>query len=267
MSIQCRIGDDRIARVVIDHVGRRNALTYEMFSVLAELWPRLSADPRVRCVIVTGAGEDAFCAGADLSVDFSRHPDIDDLVNQALLKTCAIRKPIVAAINGACVAGGFELMLSCDLRAAVHGSRFGLPEVRWGIFPSGGAAMKLARQIPYARAMEMLLIGRLIDAEEARDLGLIGRVLPSHSALQEWAEDTARVLSANSPAALQATKRFAGQMHTADCRRWAEVEAALVTEVRGTEQVNEGISAFLEKRAPEYGEMSAEFMSGVHDPE
>jgi enoyl-CoA hydratase len=234
----------------IDNEGRRNALTREMFEELAALWPVLDASA-ARCIVVTGAGDVAFCSGADLSVDWSSDPDLDTLVDHALLKTQTFTKPIVAAVNGHAVAGGLELILSCDIRIAAQDARFGFPEVRWGIFPSGGGALKLESQIGYTWARDLLLTGRLITADEAQAIGLVGQVVPSGDVL-DTAMQRAASIAANSPVAVTAVKRFLSQ-------RAARVFAAVALEedreaqhVRASSDRLEGIEAFLKRRPPDY---------------
>jgi len=155
---------------------------------------------------LTGAGERAFSSGADMSGDLSADPETARLVNHALLKNRAYAKPIVAAVNGDCVAGGLELLISTDVRAAAPHARFGLPEVRWSIYPFGGATVKLVQQVGYVHAMELLLTARLIDAAEAARIGLVNRVVPA-DAVMPWALETAKTIAANSPTAVQAVKQ------------------------------------------------------------
>jgi enoyl-CoA hydratase/carnithine racemase len=138
-------------------------------------------------VILTGAGDKAFSSGADLGGDLSAGPETARIVNRALLKTTPFSKPIVAAVNGDCVAGGLELLLSTDIRAAVREARFGLPEVKWSIYPFGGATVKLIHLIGYVHAMDLLLTGRLIDADAAMRLGLVNRVVPAAELMPNFA--------------------------------------------------------------------------------
>ena len=152
------------------------------------------------------AGEQAFCAGADMSGDLSVDVDTATVVNHALLKHHPFSKPIIAAVNGDCVGGGLELLLATDIRATVPDARFGLPEVRWSIYPFGGATVKLIHQIGYVHAMELLLTANLIDAATAAQLGLVNRVVP-REALLPWALETADTIAAHSPTAVQAVKQ------------------------------------------------------------
>ena len=250
MEIRLSEHGPHIAVVTIDNQPRRNAMTRQMMAELADLWDRL-AETKHRCVVLTGAGDRAFTSGADLSGDLSASEETADYVNRALMKHSVFPKPIVAAVNGDCVAGGVELLLSTDIRAAAATARFGLPEVRWGIYPFGGAALKLVRQIGHVHAMDLLLTGRLIGAAEACALGLVNRVLPPPE-LMPWALKTAESIAANSPAAVQAVKE---QIATTAAERDREREAfeqALGDRVRGSPDFQEGVAAFLEKRTPNY---------------
>ena len=156
MEIQVQEHSAHIVIVTIDHQPRRNAMTRQMMAELAAVWDRLEHSP-VRCIILTGASERAFSAGADMRGDLSADPEMARIVNHALLKHHPFSKPIIAAVNGDCVAGGLELLLSTDIRATVPHARFGLPEVHWSIYPFGGATVKLIQQIGYVHAMELLL--------------------------------------------------------------------------------------------------------------
>src|SRR2546427_12368623 len=158
-----------------------------MMAELAELWDRLERSS-CRCIVLTGAGDRAFSAGADLSGDLSAGPETARVVSHALLKQRAYSKPIVAAVNGDCIGGGLELLLSTDIRAAAPHARFGLPEVRWSIYPFRGATVKLVQQIGYVHPTDLLLTGKLIDAAEAARLGPANRAVPPASPLT-WALD------------------------------------------------------------------------------
>src|SRR6266853_918451 len=166
---------------------------------------RVERDADCRVVILTGAGEKAFSSGADLAGDLSASPETAAVISRALLKNTPFSKPIVAAVNGDCVAGGVELLLSTDIRAAVPQARFGLPEVRWSIYPFGGATVKLTQQIGHVHAMDLLLTGRLVDAGFAVRIGLVNAIV-ERATLMDWALDTAAMIAANSPSAVQAVK-------------------------------------------------------------
>ncbi len=196
---------DNIAIVTIDNQPRRNAMSRDMIADLAAIWNRLEISEH-RCVVITGAGEKAFSSGADLGGDLSASVELAAKINRGLLKTDAFPKPIIAAVNGDCVAGGLELMLAADIRLAAPHARFGLPEVRWSIYPFGGSTTKLVAQIGYVHAAELLLGGELISAEEAAAIGLVNRVVPAEELL-DAALSKAELIAANSPSAVQAVKR------------------------------------------------------------
>jgi enoyl-CoA hydratase/carnithine racemase len=193
MTIHVQEQSRHVVLVTIDHQPRRNAMTRPMLAELARLWDTFER-ASYRCIILTGAGEQAFCAGADMSGDLSVDVETANVVNHALLKHHPFSKPIIAAVNGDCVGGGLELLLATDIRATVPQARFGLPEVRWSIYPFGGATVKLIQQIGYVHAMELLLTADLIDAATAARIGLVNRVVP-REALLPWALE----IAANSP--------------------------------------------------------------------
>jgi enoyl-CoA hydratase/carnithine racemase len=251
MEIRVDRSETHIAIVTIANEPRRNAMTRAMMADLAELWDRLDQDDDCRVVVLTGAGDKGFCSGADLGGDLSASPEAARVINRALLKDTAFSKPIVAAVNGDCVAGGVELLLSTDIRAAVREARFGLPEVRWSIYPFGGATVKLAQQIGHAHAMDLLLTGRLVDAAFAERVGLINLVV-ERDRLMPWALETAAAIAANSPSAVQAvrTQISSGIADYAKSREAMEQE--LGERVRAGRHFAEGVAAFREKRKPDY---------------
>jgi enoyl-CoA hydratase/carnithine racemase len=240
-----------IAIVTIANEPRRNAMTRAMMADLAELWGRLDQDEECRAVVLTGAGDKAFSSGADLAGDLSASPEIADVINRALLKDTPFSKPIVAAVNGDCVAGGVELLLSTDIRAAAPEARFGLPEVRWSIYPFGGATVKLTQQIGYVHAMDLLLTGRLVDAAFAERIGLVNRVV-ERAGLMPWALETAAAIAANSPAAVQAVRTQISTGIAEYAKSREALEQQFGDRVRASRHFTEGVSAFLEKRKPDY---------------
>jgi enoyl-CoA hydratase/carnithine racemase len=250
MDIHVREHDRHVVVVTIDNQPRRNAMSRQMMAELARQWDELEAGS-CRCIVLTGAGERAFCAGADMTGDLSAAPDTARIVNHALLKHRPYGKPIVAAVNGDCAGGGVELLLSTDIRAAAPHARFGLPEVRWAVYPFGGATVKLIQQIGYVHAMELLLTGRLIDAAEATRLGLVNRVVAADG-LMAWALETAELIAANSPAAVQAVKRQISATIAEHALSREALEQELGDRVRASADFKEGIAAFREKRPPRY---------------
>lgn len=251
MKIDLRRQGRHIAIVTIDNQPRLNAMTRQMLAELGRLWDELERDD-CRCIILTGAGERAFTVGADISGDLAAGPEMARMVSHALLKADAYRKPIIAAVNGDCIGGGIELMLSTDIRASVPKARFGLTEVKWSIYPFGGATIKLIQQIGYVHAMDLLLTARLIDAEQAARLGLINRVVPQ-SELMDWAIATAEAIAANSPSAVQAVKRQVSATIADHARTREALEQELGDAVRASPDFVEGVAAFREKRQPRYG--------------
>ena len=250
MEIRVREHSRHVVILTIDNQARLNAMSRQMMTDLARLWDELERGS-CRCIVLTGAGERAFSAGADMSGDLSAAPETAQVVGHALLKHHVFSKPIVAAVNGDCVGGGVELLLSTDVRAAAPHARFGLPEVRWSIYPFGGATIKLVRQIGYVHAMDLLLTGRLVDAVEAARLGLVNRVVPAEG-LMTWALETAEAIAANSPAAVQAVKRQISATAGEHALSREALEQELGDRVRASADFKEGVAAFREKRRPHY---------------
>jgi enoyl-CoA hydratase/carnithine racemase len=236
--------------LTIDNQARMNAMSRAMMVELVRLWDELERGP-CRCIVLTGAGPRAFTAGADMSGDLSARAEMAQMVGRALLKSDPYTKPIVAAVNGVCAGGGVELLLATDIRAAAPHARFGLPEVKWSIYPFGGATIKLIQQIGYVHAMELLLTGGLIEAEEAARLGLINRVV-SAERLMPWAMETAERIAANSPSAVQAVKQQISTTLAEHARSREALEQELGDRVRASAHFQEGVAAFRAKRQPRY---------------
>ena len=248
---------DHTLVVTMNRPEKRNALSGDMLAIMSEAWDRVNEDPDVRVAILTGAGG-AFCAGADLSAMTSSHPSesfesgaFDPSVIKSLLKGFRLTKPLIAAVEGPAIAGGTEILQATDIRVAGESARFGVSEVRWGLYPLGGSAVRLPRQIPYTVAADLLLTGRHIKAPEARELGLIGHVVPDGGALEK-AHEIAGLIAANGPLAVQAvlrTIRDSEGLHENDTwKADAEVGAA----VFASEDAKEGPKAFMEKRSPQF---------------
>ena len=250
MEIRVTPHGPHVVVLTIDNQPRMNAMTRSMMAELARLWDELERGPS-RCIVLTGAGERAFTAGADMSGDLSASEDTARIINHALLKDHVYTKPIVAAVNGDCAGGGVELLLCTDIRAAAPHARFGLPEVKWSVYPFGGATIKLVQQIGYVHAMELLLTATLIDAAEAARLGLINRVVPA-AGLMPWALETADRIAANSPAAVQAVKQQISATIAEHARSREALEQELGDRVRASAHFREGVAAFREKRPPRY---------------
>jgi len=250
MKIRVESHGAHVVVVTIDNQPRLNAMTRAMMVDLGRLWDELDRGP-CRAIVLTGAGERAFSAGADMSGDLSAPAEMARVVSHALLKLDEFSKPIVAAVNGDCAGGGVELLLCTDVRAAASHARFGLPEVKWSVYPFGGATIKLVQQIGYVHAMELLMTAKLIDAGEAARIGLVNRVVPA-AELMPWALETADRIAANSPSAVQAVKRQISATIAEHARAREALDQTLGDRVRASADFQEGIAAFREKRQPRY---------------
>jgi enoyl-CoA hydratase len=243
--------------VTMNRPHARNALSGPMMALMREAWDRVDGDPAIRACILTGAGG-AFCAGADLKAMTASHPGdsfrsgaMDLSVIDSLLKGRRLTKPLIAAVEGAAIAGGTEILQATDIRIAGQSARFGVSEARWGLFPLGGSAVRLVRQIPYTVAADILLTGRHITAEEALRIGLIGHVVPDGQALAK-ALEIADMIAANGPLAVQAILRTIRQTEGMAENEAFAVEAKIGMAVFTSEDAKEGPRAFAEKRKPEF---------------
>ncbi|NYI77440.1 crotonase/enoyl-CoA hydratase family protein [Nocardioides panzhihuensis] len=242
--------------VTMNRPERRNALSSEMLRIMEDAWDRVNSDPEIRVCILTGAGG-YFCAGMDLKAADEKPPSesfdegFDPTVLKGLLKGFRLTKPLIAAVEGPAIAGGTEILQGTDIRVAGESAKFGVAEARWSLYPMGGSAVRLPRQIPYTVAAELLLTGRTLKAPEAKELGLIGHVVPDGTALEK-AHELADMIAANGPLAVQAilrTMRESEGKHEDEC--WAD-DAKVGAAVFASEDAKEGPKAFLEKRKPEF---------------
>ena len=240
--------------VTMNRPEKRNALSAEMMQIMVEAWDRVDSDPEIRSCILTGAGG-FFCAGMDLKAATKRSPDdsfragFDPTVIKGLLKGFRLTKPLIAAVEGPAVAGGTEILQGTDIRVAGESAKFGVSEAKWSLYPMGGSAVRLVRQIPYTVACDILLTGRHISAAEAKEFGLIGHVVPDGQALTK-ALEIAEVINGNGPLAVQAilkTIRETEGMHEEEA---FGPDTANGIPVFLSEDSKEGPKAFLEKRKP-----------------
>ncbi len=246
---------DHTLVVTMNRPEARNALSGEMLGIMVEAWNRVDEDDDVRCCVLTGAGG-AFCAGADLKSMSKNSPSdsfekgtFDPSRIEGLLKGRRLTKPLIAAVEGPAIAGGTEILQGTDLRVAGESARFGVSEARWSLFPMGGSAVRLPRQIPYTVAADLLLTGRHITAAEALEIGLIGHVVPDGKALDK-AMELAGLIAANGPLAVRAilkTLRDTEGMHEEEAFK---LDAQYGIEVFASEDAKEGPRAFAEKRKP-----------------
>jgi enoyl-CoA hydratase len=251
--------DGPVTVLTMNRPQARNAFSPQMLSRLEDAWVEAEADDAVRVVVLTGAAGH-FCAGADLKAMFSpdasdphgrRFREDSDLAWRALLRHRRFPKPLIAAVEGSCIAGGTEILQSTDIRVAGRGARFGISEVRWGLFPLGGSTVRLRRQIPHCRAMEMLLTGDHYTADQALEMGLINRVVDDGEALAEALRVAARI-AANGPLAVRAVKRSVQETEALPEAEALKVEMEIGLQVFASEDAREGPRAFAEKRAPEF---------------
>src|SRR5262250_1817704 len=243
--------------VTMNRPEARNALSGPMLALMRQAWDQVDSDPGIRVAVLTGAGG-AFCAGADLRAMTRSHPgdgfrggQQDMSVIESLLKGRRLTKPLIAAVEGPAIAGGTEILQATDIRVAGESARFGISEARWGLFPLGGSAVRLPRQIPYTVAADLLLTGRHISAAQALEIGLIGHVVPDGQALVK-ALEIADQIAANGPAAVRAilrTIRETEGMAEADAFK---LEAQIGMVVFRSEYVKLSASASTEKRKPEF---------------
>jgi enoyl-CoA hydratase len=256
---------DGIAYLTMNRPEKRNALSPEMVVQLAEAWTDFRDDGDARVAILTGAGDRAFCAGADLArliplITRARQPDDEwderlladgSIMQAALLRGFELYKPVIAAINGFALAGGTEIIQVTDLRLAVPHAELGLSEVMRGLFPAGGSTVRLARQIPHCKAMEILLTGQPMGAEEAYRIGLINEIVAPER-LMPRAEELARLLSENGPLAVQACKESVLRTSGLPLNEALQIENECAARVFTSEDAIEGPRAFIEKRKPVY---------------
>jgi enoyl-CoA hydratase len=266
MPIHYQLGDDHIARIVLDRPEAMNAMDMEHFFQLRSAWDRFNDEEEAWVALITGVGE-AFMVGADLKTyipqitEYQRkisEGEVDSLGgyrlddgSRAVLRGVKIYKPIIAAVNGTCVAGGMEMLGGCDIRVAADTATFGVLEPKRGLFAGGGTTVRLPRQIPFPAAMEFLLCADRIGAQQALSMGLLNEVT-NPDRLMERAEDYAHRILANGPLAVRKTKESVLRGLATDMREAYRIESELAGEVFSSEDAKEGPKAFKEKRAPKW---------------
>jgi enoyl-CoA hydratase len=251
--------DGAVMVLTMNRPEARNAFSSQMLARMEEAWIESDADDSIRAIILTGS-EGTFCAGADLKSMFN--PDLNDpyakrfsedpdMAWRALLRHRTLKKPLLAAIEGNCIAGGTEILQSTDIRVAGKSAKFGVSEIKWGLFPLGGSTVRLRRQIPYARAMEVLLTGDHFTADQALEMGLINRVVEDGEALSA-AREIADRIAANAPLSVQAVKRSVQETEGMPESEALKIEMEIGFPIFATEDSREGTKAFKEKRPPDF---------------
>ena len=247
--------EDRVAVVTIDH-RPVNALNRQTLEELGRTLDGLAADPTAKVVIITGGGSLAFVAGADVK-EISQLGSIEAakamaaLGQSVFLKIQRFSKPVIAAINGVCLGGGCELAMACHLRISGDRARFGQPEINLGIIPGWGGTQRLPRLIGRAKAIEWILTGDMVTAQEALRLGLVTQVVPQDQVLKA-AKDLARKLASKAGVAVRESLRAIEDGLNLPLEEGLAREADAFGRIAATEDSREGVSAFLEKRQPQF---------------
>jgi enoyl-CoA hydratase/carnithine racemase len=256
---------DGIAKITLNRPEKRNALTPEMIVLLARAWDEISADPMIRVALLAGAGDKTFCAGADLgrlTPLLTRARKAEDewdeamladpkILNRAMLRRIDFTIPVIGAMRGTIVAGGMELALACDLRVVADDSTLGLLEVQRGLIPAAGGVARVSRQVAWAAAAEILMVGDTITAQEALRIGLVNRVVPS-GAVEATALEIAQRMARNSPLAMRKAKEAMLASSGRSMNDAFAVEDDCIKVLLRSEDAREGSRAFIEKRAPNF---------------
>ncbi len=252
--------EDRIATLTIDHPPV-NSFNRQVVTELEEAIDELLANDEVKAIVITGGGTNAFVAGADIpeikasleqpGEDFSVAREFLEKGQQLFLKIERATKPIIAAINGFALGGGLELAMACHMRVCSDRARLGQPEINLGIIPGWGGTQRLPRIVGKGKAIELILTGDMITAQEAYRLNLVNKVVPAGAVLKE-ARDLARKIVSKSKFPIAAALRAIDQGTALPIEEGLRVEAEQFVGLAATEDIREGINAFLEKRQPQF---------------
>jgi len=246
--------EDKIAILTINRPRAFNSIDVETWQEINETMVDIRDDPEVWVGIVTGAGDKAFCAGADIkdTLPFMReHKHSQWMWPDSHMYGLDTWKPLIAAINGVALGGGLEIALACDIRIASENARLGTPEVSLGLIPAWGGTQRLPRMIPWCKAAELVLTGKPVDAQEAYRIGLVNQVVPQEELMStalEWANKLCQV----GPLAVRAAKEAMIRGSNLTLDDGLRLERALSAQVFGTEDFIEGTTAYLEKRKPDF---------------
>lgn len=244
-----------IARITINRPDKLNALNDAVIAELGTAMEQIGRDPEAKGVIITGAGTKAFVAGADIA-ELSRQGPFDGkaraLVGQGVFRRIERSgKPVIAAVNGFALGGGCELAMACHVRIAAESAKFGQPEAKLGIAPGYGGSVRLPRLVGKGRALELLLTGQMIDAAEAFRIGLVNRVVPGEQLLEE-SEKMLRTMLDNGPLALRVCIEAVDSALETTLDEGLLLEANYFGLLASTDDMREGMAAFLEKRKPRF---------------
>ncbi|MBI2068209.1 MAG: enoyl-CoA hydratase/isomerase family protein [Deltaproteobacteria bacterium] len=246
---------DFVATVWINREKVLNALNADVLRELKQCFDSLSEDHETRAIILTGAGEKAFVAGADIAAMSKMSPDeaaqFGKLGHEAMSAVENCRKPVIAAVNGFCLGGGLELALSCDFIFASERAKLGLPEVSLGLFPGWGGTQRLSRLIGRGRAKELILSGRMLSAEEALHFGIANRICKPEELLRE-ARATAAEIAKKGPVAVSLAKKLINESCGTTLEEGLKRERTTFPDCFKTEDLKEGLAAFLEKRGANF---------------
>jgi enoyl-CoA hydratase len=244
-----------VAIITINRPDKLNALNSETIDELGAALGEIAADESVHAVIMTGAGEKSFVAGADIAELAQMTPlsgiDVSRQGQDVFRFMETMRKPVIAAVNGFALGGGLELALACHFRVASENAKFGLPEVKLGIIPGYGGTIRLPRVVGRGRALELMLTGDMIDAQEAYRIGLVNHVYPQAELLSA-AEAIANKMAANGPVAVALAIEAVDNGYHSTTEDALRLESNLFGLLASTEDMREGMGAFLEKRKPNF---------------
>jgi len=256
--------DGNVVVLTMNNPRRKNALTPAMITLMAQAWDEIDADDGIRAAILTAEGS-AYCVGGDLadgwmvrgskagnrSAAVPEGKPAGSIISEGLLLSRSLTKPLIAAVNGPFLGGGCEMLQQTDIRIAEQHATLGLPEAKFGLIAGAGSTVRLKRQIPYTKAMEMILTGEPLTAAEAYHFGLVGHVVPTGQSLKK-ARQIAERIAANGPLAVRNAKASvinSGWIDEEDARR---IEQRFVVEVMRSEDAKEGLAAFAAKREPRF---------------
>jgi enoyl-CoA hydratase len=245
--------EEGVGEVTINRPDALNALNHSVYAELCALFGEIEEDSDVQVVIITGSGEKAFVAGADIAamqpLNSTNVRGFINVCRKAFDSISGLSKPVIAAINGFALGGGCELAMCCDLRVASESARFGQPEIGLGIIPGGGGTQRLSRLVGETRAKELVYTGDIIDAHTAYTIGLVNRVVPPNDLMSETRSLARKMLTKSSVILALAKKAISGGLNV-DLPSGLDLEAECFALCFSTEDQKEGMSAFLEKRKP-----------------